>query len=293
MGIPALGLDHMEERIEWDWFRRYLPDPAALRPGTRMPSFWPEGHAVNTEILGGQTDAQIQAIWAWLAAGPKADIPAGLVRAKQEIVVDKKAVIYRHFIEGAGSRAIGVGYPEHANLAFDANQLRLAMNWQGGFMDTSRHSTDRGAGYEPPLGDHVAKLPAGAPFAVLPNSDSPWPAPETRSPGYKFDGYTLDEVRRPTFRYEFDGIAVVDSIVPKAADVDVTLVRTLKLGPGKPKGVVWFRAASGEIKEQPDGSFLVDGKVRFRFRGSRAVVVGKDLRVPVTVPGEIVEEITW
>ncbi len=293
MGIPALGLERMHERLEWDWFRRYLPDPAALRPGTRMPSFWPDGHAVNTDILGGQTDAQIQAIWAWLGGGAKADIPAGLVRARQEIVVDKEAVIYRHFIEGAGSRAIGVGYPEHANIAFDANQMRLALIWQGGFIDRSRHSTDRGTGYEPPLGDHVARLPEGAPFAVLAASDTPWPAAAKRSPGYRFLGYSLDEVRRPAFRYEFEGIAVEDSIVPRTADIDVTLVRTLKFGPGKPAGTVWFRAAVGAIREQADGSFLVDDKLRFRFRGSRATVVGNELRVPVAVPGELVEEITW
>ena len=42
-----------------------------------------------------------------------------------------EAIIYRNFIQGAGSRAIGVGFPEHANLAFDANEIRLAMIWQG------------------------------------------------------------------------------------------------------------------------------------------------------------------
>ena len=36
MGIPALALDSMGSRLEWDWFRRYLPDPAALRR-TRVP----------------------------------------------------------------------------------------------------------------------------------------------------------------------------------------------------------------------------------------------------------------
>ena len=47
------------------------------------------------------------------------------------------------------------------NLAFDANELRLAMIWQGGFIDAARHWTDRGAGFEGPLGDNVLQLPAG------------------------------------------------------------------------------------------------------------------------------------
>ena len=43
-----------------------------------------------------------------------------------EHVPFEEAIIYRNFIEGAGTRAIGVGYPEKLNLAFDANEMRLA-----------------------------------------------------------------------------------------------------------------------------------------------------------------------
>ena len=57
----------MGARLEWDWFHRYLPDPASLRPGTRMPTFWPDGHAANDTILGGNIDAQIEAIWSNVA----------------------------------------------------------------------------------------------------------------------------------------------------------------------------------------------------------------------------------
>ena len=84
-----------------------------------------------------------------------------------------RPVIYRNFIQGAGPRAIGVGYPEKANLAFDANDLRIALIWQGGFMDASRHWTGRGEGFQPPMGDNVVALPAGAPFATLPSHDRP------------------------------------------------------------------------------------------------------------------------
>lgn len=63
---------------------------------------------------------------------------------------DREPIIYRNFIEGAGARAIGVGYPEKVNLAFDANSLRVAMIWQGAFIDAARHWRDRGVGYQPP-----------------------------------------------------------------------------------------------------------------------------------------------
>lgn len=292
MGIPALALEEMAGRVTWDWFRRYLPDPASLRPGTRMPTFWPEGKAVNTAILGGQTDPQIKAIWAWLNDGAKAEVPSGLVRGRKEIVADKEAVIYRHFIEGAGSRAIGVGYPEKANLAFDGNELRLAMVWQGSFIDMSRHSTDRGTGYEPPLGDHVLKFPSGPGFASLSDATAPWPAaPDRLSGPNHFLGYRLDAKQQPTFRYRVGGVTVEEFPQPKAGEVDMTFIRSFKL---TGSGPLWFRAAVGDIKANGDGTFSADGKFKVRLRGSgEPKIVGNELRAPVTAPGEFTVEITW
>jgi mono/diheme cytochrome c family protein len=293
LGIPALGLDMMAERLRWDWFRRYLPDPAALRPGTRMPSFFPDGKAVNTAILGGDKDAQIKAIWAWLCDGAKADIPDGLIRASKEIVVGNEAVIYRNFIEGAGSRAIGVGYPEHVNLAWDANNLRLALIWQGAFIDAARHSTDRGVGFEPPLGDHVVKMAEGAPLAVLDDPQAAWPSLSGKKAGYQFLGYALDDTRRPAFRFRFGGVEVEDFSAAKVNGVDASLERRLTFkGSGGPN--LWFRAATGEIKALNDGSFEVDGKWRIRIKtGGPPVVAGREIRVRIASPGVVVEEITW
>lgn len=295
LGIPALGLERMAERLRWDWFRRYLPDPAALRPGTRMPSFWPDGKAVNTAILNGDTGAQIQAIWAWLSAGDKAEAPDGLVRASKEIRVDREAVIYRNFIEGAGPRAIGVGYPEHANLAFDANNLRVALLWQGSFIDAARHSTDRGAGFEPPLGGHQIHLPEGAPFAWLVSPSEPWPKASGKAAGYQFLGYTLDRQRRPTFRYRFGGLEITDFPGAHSAGVDYSFERHFQFSGTAQPGQLWFRAAEGDIKALPDGSFEVNGQWRVKFRGTAGppTISGGELRVPAPSSGEWVEEITW
>ncbi|HRI12553.1 MAG TPA: c-type cytochrome [Verrucomicrobiota bacterium] len=288
-GIPALGLDTMYQRLEWDWFRRYLPDPAALRPGTRMPTFWPEGHAANRDILGGDTQAQIQAIWAYLAGGAKAEVPAGLVRGRKELVAETEPVIYRNFIEGAGARAIGVGYPEHANLAFDAENLRLALLWQGSFIDASRHSTDRGVGFEPPLGDHRIALPGGPAFAVLGSPEAPWP----KATDQRFLGYRLDAGRRPTFQYSVGPVAVTEAILPRPGEVDMTVVRNFTFA-GKSSGALWFRAAVGKVEQQPNGTFRVDDKLSLRFPGGgEPKIVGSELRVPISVPGNLTVEMTW
>ena len=291
MGIPALALDKMGERLEWEWLQRYLPNPAALRPGTRMPTFWPEGKAVNTKILNGDTTGQLRAIYAYLADGAKAEIPAGLIRGKKEIVVDDEAVIYRNFIEGGGARAIGVGYPERANLAFDAQNLRMALLWQGPFIDMARHSTDRGTGYEPPLGDHRIRLPEGPAFATLSSPTAPWPtAIDTSS---QFLGYRLDARQQPTFRYRVLGLTIEETPLAKPGSVDMTLVRTFRFQ-GTPTQPLWLRLAKGGIQPAGNG-FKVDGGLLIQVGpGAQATLVGDELRVALQPnASELRVEMTW
>jgi mono/diheme cytochrome c family protein len=78
LGISVMDLTHMARRLQPDWFRRYLAEPASLRPGTRMPTFWPEGQGTNQTILGGDPDRQIAAIWSYLQLGARAKLPPGL-----------------------------------------------------------------------------------------------------------------------------------------------------------------------------------------------------------------------
>src|SRR5205814_9236950 len=73
LGIPAMDLTLMTKRLKKDWFHRYVLDPQALRPGTRMPSFFPEGKSTRQDILSGNTERQINAIWAYLSRGKDAD----------------------------------------------------------------------------------------------------------------------------------------------------------------------------------------------------------------------------
>ncbi len=311
LGIPAIDLTVVTKRLKREWFHRYLIDPASLRPGTRMPTFWPEGHAANKEILEGDTDKQINAIWAYLSKGAEADVPLGMVRAKKEIVAGNEAVIYRHFIQGAGSRAIGVGFPEKANLAFDANDMRLALIWQGAFIDASRHSTDRGDGFEPPLGDRVLKLPAGPPFAILDKPDAPWPADSGKKAGYQFQGYRLDEKRRPAFLYSFGDIRIEDYSLAMAGELDPKLARTITLrGPDRNLPNLFYRAAVGnQIEKLDDQSYVVDGKLNLKFHLTvqegpalksepriRRIDDKAELIVPVRLKngeGKIVEEMIW
>ena len=97
-----------------------------------MPTAWPKGKsAAARRSSTARRATQIEAIWVYLRDGTKAQLPVGMGKQSIPLIPTSEAIIYRNFIEGAGTRAIGVGYPEKVNLAFDANELRLAMIWQG------------------------------------------------------------------------------------------------------------------------------------------------------------------
>jgi len=300
LGAPALDLATAGERLKWDWFRRYLLDPQSLRPGTRMPAFWPNGVAANRDILDGDPEKQIFAIWGYLARKNFTDLPNGLVQGKQEIVADKEAVMYRNFIEGAGSRAIGVGYPEKANLAFDANDMRLALIWQGAFIDAARHRTGRGAGFEKPLGTNVVQGPPGAPLAILDSESAEWPKESGKQAGWQFHGYSLDDRQRPTFRYSWHGMDIEDFPEAFPTNLDPGFKRTVTVHAAQPVSGLYFRAAIGDKIQEKDGAFIVDEKLKLKFTGVKPVVRnsgGKaELLVPLTLAGhdaKFVEEMTW
>ena len=178
-----------------------------------------------------------------------------------------EAIIYRNFIEGAGSRAIGVGYPMQKNIAYDADQMRLALVWQGAFIDAARHWNGRGQGFQPPLGYNVYQCAEGVPFAHLASSDTPWPdtarkkSQQQPDNGYVFKGYRLEgKGRYPEFRYLFEGAPVTDHCTPVSAlqSQASRLVRTINLT--GTRADLYFRAARGDsIERVGDGGYDIDG----------------------------------
>jgi hypothetical protein len=222
-----------------------------------------------------------------------------LVKGKEELIADTEAVMYRNFIEGAGPRAIGVGYPEKANLAFDANEMRLALLWQGAFIDAARHHTGRGAGFEKPLGVNVIKGPGGPPFAVLESESAPWPTAIGKEGGWHFQGYRLDEKRRPTFRYRFNDLEIEDFPIALPGATDPGFKRTITITARNPIDRLYFRAAVADKIEAKDGAFFA-GKMKLSFTGAKPLIRTADgkseLLVPLTFAGPtttIIEEIEW
>ena len=290
-GVQGMDMTLLTQRLNRDWFHSYLQDPQKIRPGTRMPSAFDKGKSLLPKILDGTATTQIEAMWVYLGDGKKAQLPFGVKKQFNPLTPVKDAIIYRNFIEGAGSRAIGVGYPEKVNLAFDANEMRLAMIWHGAFIEASRHWTGRGEGYEPPLGDNVAHLPTGATFASLAKPEEAWPTTTPKSQGYKFGGYALASDERPTFFYSVGSARIEDAPNALVVGKEVGLTRTFTISGagGGDGGKLHLRAAVGKtITAQGDGVFLIDGSLRIKLTGAGPAVVrssaGKmELIAPIAV----------
>jgi cytochrome c553 len=74
----GINLKYSAERLRPEFFRRWLLDPMRVDPSTRMPNYFDEtGKSPLIGVLGGQADAQIEAIWHYLRqlGGEKPDVP--------------------------------------------------------------------------------------------------------------------------------------------------------------------------------------------------------------------------
>jgi hypothetical protein len=294
-GVQGIDMLKMPARLRRDWFHAYCVDPQKIRPGTRMPTGWPNGQSTLPKVLDGTAPTQIEAIWTYLNAKDAA-VPVGMGRKFIPLVPFDEAIIYRNFIQGAGARAIGVGYPEKINLAFDANELRLAMIWKGGFIDAARHWTDRGVGFEGPLGDDVLALGAGPSFAILATPNSAWPG-SAKDKGQKFLGYTLTKDERPTFRYAVGDARIEDFPNPSGKE-NPTFVRTMAIVSPKEQEGLYYRAAVGsKIGPLKDDWYSVDGW-KLKLTGGTPVIrtiAGKsELIVPIrNGTTKLVQEYSW
>ncbi|MBA4030697.1 MAG: hypothetical protein C0478_07365 [Planctomyces sp.] len=289
IGIRAINLASMHSRLREDWFVRYLANPQEYRPGTRMPAAWPFGTTSLPDLLGGKPDLQIRAVWLYLQDGEKAAVPAGLVREPIELVATTGPLVYRNFIEGAGSRGIGVAFPEHVNFAWDANDMRLAMIWHGAFIDASRHWGGRGQGFTGPSGDDVLSFPAGRPIAFLKDTNEAWPEGLAREQGFRFQGYSVTPAtssgspQSTTFRFTTGSLEVSDEIAAKKMDPNdptIDLTRTLSIKPAaskgtSPEGTPLFRLLKAKKIEREvtsgtsqgsTGTFLIDGLWKITIR---------------------------
>ncbi len=294
--MPAVDLTEMSERLKKDWFYQYMKSPQSFSPNTVMPSFWPGGVAIRKD-LEGNSDYQIEAIWQYLLDGRQASTPSGVVREPLEIVVTNEAQMLRRSYPGIGKRGIGVGYPGGMNIAYDAEQMRLGMIWNGKFVDPSGVWRGQGHGNVRPMSRPVnfAKGPE------LDDAAAPWVPDEGRPPKHQFRGYSLDPLRRPTFKYQFEDIEIRDHFVEENVDEKVgqqRLVRTITMSSLSNRKGLRFRIADDkEIKKMADGVYQIGRRLKVILASElkRELIDtpdGKRLQVTIDIAAKTTQKLT-
>jgi mono/diheme cytochrome c family protein len=264
-GMKGLDLMTSYQRLQPAWFYQFMKQPAAFRPGIIMPSYWPDGEALQTEVLGGDTDLQLRALWHKFSLGHSARDPSGLRSQPSILVVTDEVRTYRGRSGVAGYRGIAVGFPGGLNYAFNAQNGALSAIWKGGFVNVGWQG--QGAGNFNPLSRPV-QLAQDVAFLQLPDRAAPWPLlPKTtqeqpvnpdplypRNHGYAFLGYSLDAAFIPTFRYRCGPVEINDRTVVSGVDGTQLLRRTFSFSTPTQE-IVWFRALTGAIESETKHAF--------------------------------------
>ena len=248
LGIQAMDLKHAAERLRAPWFRDYLLEPAAFRPGTRMPAFWPNGKpSINGH--GGSTERQIDSIWAYLNELDQSRLPEGMEQKDDFKLIPKdKPIVFRTFMKQAGLHAIAVGFPESFHVAFDAKNCRWSLVWKGDFLSAESTWDDRFTPLASPLGQKLAWFP---------NAKAVWIGGDKSDFILKdqntFLGYQLDADGIPTFTYQVGkSITVKDRI--HAAKHGIT---RLLQWPSEEAGMRLLIGSNNSHEELTDGRFRI------------------------------------
>lgn len=134
--VDARGPDLIltPRRVREHWFRAWLADPQALVPGTKMPTFFPNGISTLAGRHGLDTDGQMTALFEYLTLGEKAPLPAGVANNNgwSWVAEGRPAILRTPFDEAP--RTICVGFPGGVSIAYDAEKGRLYKVWEGGFL---------------------------------------------------------------------------------------------------------------------------------------------------------------
>ncbi len=262
------------ERLQPEWFYRYVKNPGAFRPRTVMPTAWPDGKAIYTHILDGDTDRQIEAIWYYLSLGTSAADPSGVRAQNTKLQVNDVAQIHRGRSRIAGFRGIAVGLPEKLNYAFNAETGTLSAIWLGDFVNVNW--SGQGSGDFNPASEPIA-FSQDVSFASLSDEKTPWPLSDEKTPwpllpvmtkeaptnpnplypknvGYQFRGYFLDETFIPTFQYRSGSVSIEDRSHAVSNDNKLVLNRVLHLESERPQ-VIWFRALVGSLQRESEHTF--------------------------------------
>jgi cytochrome c2 len=315
-GVPNTGtrgpdLATIKERVRYEWYERWMHQPLRMAPGTRMPQAFVDGKSVLTTVLNGDPTGQAEAMWTYLSLGPGLPLPEGLEPPKGLIVAVKdRAALLRTFMPDAGAKAIAVGYPGGVNVAFSADQCRLAYAWGGTFLDASPVWNNRGGAPARLLGPRFWSAPPGHPWGLTSNANIPpdfmgrannpaFGTPLPQEPprlfdapsAVHFDGYALDRSGLPTFRYRVDGwgkgavLHVRESITPIKATAATGLARHFTVEAPGDGYCAWFCA--GQSVKDPRAVATSSGEaMKIDFNSAEPLIPAAGVRLVLPQDGD-------
>jgi hypothetical protein len=201
------------------------------------------------------------------------------------LVKDRPELLRTFMPDNAGTRPIAVGFPGSAgSYCFDSHAARVVYAWEGNFLDVQPVWDQRGGNQAKLLGQKYLTTPPGQPWAVTDGDvpdfakrapDFAYGAPMPFDTIYKgpmrvhFDGYSLDTVGKPTFRYSVDSsdgsssVTVADTPVPLRATIASGLQRSFVID--RPAGkTLWLLVATSakEARQQKKTLVLPQGNDR-------------------------------
>jgi mono/diheme cytochrome c family protein len=71
----GINLAYSYERLLRDYYYRWMRNPLAIDSQTKMPAYFEEGKSPLTEILDGDAEKQITAMWHYMRLGQKMPVP--------------------------------------------------------------------------------------------------------------------------------------------------------------------------------------------------------------------------
>jgi cytochrome c2 len=267
-GEHAPQLADAVQRLRYDWYVRWMRDPARILSGTSMPAYFRSKPAE-------EADRAIHTLWAGMSVGERGPLPeglkapAGVLGGEERPVAALEPVVIRWDMPEATPAAIAVGLPGRLSYCFDAGEVRLRYAWSGGFVDLSgtlRRKTD-----ENKLTPTAQLL--GSVFYR--SADFPWRVGSAdRLPARRFRGYRL-ESGNPEFHYTVDGVDVYERIVPTADRGGI--VRRLRVA--RVEQPMWFAVGEAQGAARLHSSLpIAAGRVELPR--------GRDVRFDLTIEAE-------
>lgn len=250
-GTAGPSITEFAARLRYDWWRSYILQPKRFKPGTRMSEFYLRGRSSAVDVLKGDAFKQPDAMWAYFHTGQFGPPPSGVGSSGADVKLnpDGKPIVFRSFLEHAGSRGIAVGFPAGTHFAFDATQVRLVEVWKGAFLDASGAWKGRGGSITGGTGDTLWTAPTGPLLVIGSNAPDSWPTTIGPDAALRFNGYILDEQGVPTFQSSMTTadltLRISERITPGPAG-EAAFTRVLTIAGAKGKAF-WINAGTGTI----------------------------------------------